>query len=470
MTMRLRPALVAALAATALVVPAVLPGQPADARTVSCPAPVAGERFAQASPRALGFNPKELAAAIDYASDHYSTAVRVYRHGCLAGASERDPFVETVPAPLASSSKGVFSLVLGRAVTLGRLKLDDPIGKYLPEADKAHGALTVRMLLNQHSGLQFSWSDDVAGLATDPLRQVLKLPFIHKPKTTYEYHQTTLSVLGIIVERATGQELQAFAQEQLLGRVGIPRDHWVWLRDRAGYTVVAGGLLLRPDDQARLGQLMLNRGRWRGQQLVSQSYLRQAVSGTKSNPGHGFLFWLNEGDRYKLPSLPEGLWHKQPFFPGVPRDAYAFVGAGGQIIVIVPSRDMVIVRNGGPSRIDPADQAKYTSATTSPDIKEMIRRIVRAVRDQPDNTAPGPAAYDYPSESYRNPDHWHNVADASMVLGTVLNYAAGQDASCNLLLCGDRNLARDLAAYGTDAVAQVSAALSATVRDTVIGR
>lgn len=80
----------------------------------------------------------------------------MYRHGCLAGKSERDPLVETVPAPLASSSKGVFSLVLGRAVTLGKLKLDDPIGKYLPEADPEHGALSVRTLLNQNSGLKFS--------------------------------------------------------------------------------------------------------------------------------------------------------------------------------------------------------------------------------------------------------------------------------------------------------------------------
>lgn len=103
---------------------------------------------------------------------------------------------------------------------------------------------------------------------------------------------------------------------------------------------------------------------------------------------------------------------------------------------------MVIVRNGGPSRIDPA------------------------VNDLPDNTDPGPDAYDYPSESYRDPDHWHNVVDAEMVPATILNYAAGQDASCDIVVCGDRMLVTDLAAYGADAVGQVAAALAATVRDT----
>lgn len=416
------------LTAIALGVGLTVTGVPAIPATAAqaCPTPVAGKSFAAADPAKLGFDPAELRAAISFAADQYSTAVRVYRHGCLAGASDRDALTQYAPAPLASSSKGVFSLALGRAVTMGKLRLDNPIGKWLPEARGKHAALTIRTLLQQTSGLKFSWSDEVAGLATDPLIQVLGLPFEHPVGSTYEYHQTTLSVLGIIVERAAGQDLAEFLQQQLLGPVGIPRDHWVWLRDRAGNLIVGGGMLLRPDDQARLGQLMLNDGRWAGRQLISPSYLRQAVRGTKANPGYGFLFWVNAGERYKLPSLPQGLWHEQPFFPGTPRDAYSFVGAGGQIIVVVPSRDMVIVRNGGPSRIEPTDQAKYTSASTSPDLKEMVRRIVAAVDDMPDNTDPGPTEYDYPSESFSNPEYWPNIVDAGMVLGTLLRFVAAQ--------------------------------------------
>lgn len=455
---------------TAALIGGLLTTVPAQAAgTLSCPVPVAGKQFASADPAKLGLDPEELESAITYASDQYSTSVRVYRHGCLAGSSDKDAVTQYAPAPLASSSKGVFSLALGRAVTMGKLRLDDRIGKWLPEASGKHARLTVRTLLNQTSGLKFSWSDEVAGLATDPLTQVLGLPFEHPVGSTYEYHQTTLSVLGIIVERATKQDLAEFMQQQLFSPVGIPRDHWVWLRDRAGNLVVGGGMLLRPDDQARLGQLMLNDGRWAGRQLVSSRYLREAVHGTSANPGYGYLFWTNHGDRYKLPSLPKGLWHEQPFFPGTPRDAYSFVGAGGQIIVVVPSRDMVIVRNGGPSRIEPTDQAKYTSASTSPDLKEMVRRIVRSVDDMPDNTDPGPMEYDYPSEDWSQPEYWPNIVDASMVLGSVLRFAAAQDPSCNVFVCGDQNFITHVIGYGADVLGQVAAAVAATARDAATG-
>lgn len=438
------------------------PGSPAQPKT-QCEPPAAGRTFAAADPAKLGLDPAALRDAVGFGTKALSTSVRVYRHGCLAAKSGPDLLTERVPYPLASSSKGVLSLVIGRAITLGKLSLDDRIGRYLPEADAAHGALTVRQLLNQTSGLKFSWGDEVAGLATDPVRQMLKLPFAHEPGTVFEYAQTTLSVLGVIVERATGKGFQAFAQEQLMGKVGIPRDHWVWIRDRSGYTVTAGGLLLRPDDQARLGELMLREGRWGGTQLVSQDYLRQAVTGTAANPGYGFLYWLNAGDRYKIGSLPKGLVFEHPIFPGTPRDAYSFVGALGQLIVIVPSRDMVIVRNGLPNNIDLANPVKYFSATTNPDFKELVRRIVASVSDVPRNTDPGPYTYqDDTGSLIKDPadlDVWLNP---QLVISTLLGRGASGD--CNLLRCNGRSLLQDLASLSADTIAQVRAALAATLR------
>ncbi|MGH9137755.1 MAG: serine hydrolase domain-containing protein [Acidimicrobiales bacterium] len=201
----------------------------------------------------LGFDADALGDAVRFAAEMRSTSVRVYRHGRLAAKRDRGPRSGGVPSPRASSSKGVLSLVVGRAVTLGMMGVDDPIGQYLPEADNDYGAITVRQLLDQTSGLRFCWAAEAAGLATDPVRQMLRLPFAHEPGATYEYAQTTLSVLGVIVERATGQEFRRFAQAELLEPLGIPRRHWVWLRDRSGRTITAGGMLLRPDDQARLG-------------------------------------------------------------------------------------------------------------------------------------------------------------------------------------------------------------------------
>jgi hypothetical protein len=74
-----------------------------------------------------------LKQAVDYASAHNSYSVRVYRHNCLAAKSTLDQLTENVPNNVWSTTKGVISMLVGRAEKLGKLSLDDPIGKYLPQ-------------------------------------------------------------------------------------------------------------------------------------------------------------------------------------------------------------------------------------------------------------------------------------------------------------------------------------------------
>ena len=200
----------------------------APAMDIECAPPIAGHTFTRVDAAQLGFDATALDAAIDFGTSLLSTSVRVYRHGCLAATSDLDPISERAPQFMASATKTVLALVTGRAITLGYLGLDDPIGVYLPEADAAHGAITVRQLLNQTSGLEVSVGSEVAGIATDSVAQTLILPFVAEPGTTFAYAQNTLATLARVVERATGVEFQRFAQDELMARIGIPRDHWIW--------------------------------------------------------------------------------------------------------------------------------------------------------------------------------------------------------------------------------------------------
>jgi CubicO group peptidase (beta-lactamase class C family) len=213
---------VSTLAAAALVATLVTVASPSGpvgaATTTSCADPGRGQSFPARSPGSLGFDAAKLDAAVRFASRQSSTSVRVYRHGCLAAKSGLDIVSERVPYPLASSSKGVASLIVGRAVTLGYVDLDAPISTYISRLDAEHGALTTRQILQQVTGLKFSWAADVAGYATDPTRQALALPFAHEPGTTYEYAQSILSVLATIVQNATGAEFLQFAQRELFER------------------------------------------------------------------------------------------------------------------------------------------------------------------------------------------------------------------------------------------------------------
>jgi len=408
----------------------------------------------------LGFDPDALANAVQFASGLRSSSVRVYRHGQLADKSARDARTERIPQPLASTSKGVLSLLVGRAITMGHFALDDRLGTFLPEADAAHAALTVRQLLNQTSGLKFSWVAEWAGLETDVVAQVLALPFAHEPGTVFEYAQTTLSLLGVIIERTTGLDFQLFAQRELFGKIGISRNHWVWLRDRKGRTITAGGLFLRPDHQALLGELMLRMGRWDGEQLINSDYVAQAVTGTVANPGYGFLFWLNEGNTYKIASVPTPLTIRHPIFPGSPRDTYAFCGMLGQLIVVVPSRDLVIIRNGLPTRFERSDPVKYSSATTSPDLKEIVRRIVASVADIPPCSDPGPDTYDDGRYTVVSPElGWSPVFNRDL-LRAALNAQPGRP----WLLGGSRSWFLDQTRRSIDAVRQIARAAHALLK------
>jgi CubicO group peptidase (beta-lactamase class C family) len=434
--------------------PTVLLSTQISSSTPKCALPAPGKLFGSLNAAQLGFDQARLDAAIQFGERLPSTSVRVYRHGCLAGKSALDPATVHVPQVLFSASKTVLSLAVGRAVTLGYLKLDDPIGQYLPQADAAHAAITVRQLLTQTSGLQLVLADEVAALTADPVQYTLALPSWYAPGTEFMYAQNTLTTLSRVLERATGQDFQAFTQQELMNRVGIPRDHWVWLRDRSGNTFAWGGLLMRPDDEARLGHLMLNHGKWGSAQVISPSYMNQATTGTAANPGHGFLLWLNSSDTFKAASIGRPLLVEHPVLPGTPRDTYAALGAMGQVTVVVPSRDLVFVRNG----------TGGADTVEGKDVNELVRLVIAAVNDMPQITDPGP--YDYPAPAGAGDlvSLDNNIADWRLV-GTLLGVGAGATPGCTLLLCNGSNLVNDAGSLGLDAVAQLLAAVSATAAD-----
>ena len=429
-----------------------------QAVAAKCALPTSDQVFGSVNAAALGFDQARLDAAFQYGARLGTTTMRVYRHGCLAAKSALDPVTAFVPQVLFSGSKSILSLAVGRAVTLGFLKLDDPIGQYLPEADAAHGALTVRQLLNQTSGLQLVVADEAAALTTDPVAYTLALPFWYQPGTEFMYAQNTLTTLSRVLERATGMDYQAFTQQELMARVGIPRNRWVALRDRSANTFVWGGLLLRPDDEARLGHLMLHQGKWGTEQLISTSYMSQATTGTTANPGYGFLLWLNSGDHYKAGSIGRPILVEQPLLPGSPHDTFGAMGAFGQMTVVVPSRDLVFVRNG---------VADNTSTAENQDFQELIRQVIAAVNDMPQNTEPAPATYPtatsvFDAVSFDDFTDWR-------LIGTLLGVGAKATPGCSLLFCNGHNLVTDAAKLGADAVQQLLATVAATAADLVRG-
>ncbi|MGV9611993.1 serine hydrolase domain-containing protein [Nocardia xishanensis] len=212
------------LGAAVLVTAALLSPAVTAAPRAVCAEPAAGQAPERRDAADVGMDPAAVADAVELGARTGSHAVQIYRHGCLVG-----DFTPTgnVPMPLASGSKGVASVAVGRAVTMGYFGLDDPLGTFFPQADAAHAGITVRQVLNQTTGIHFSWPSDIAGLATDSVLQTLAAPIDHEPGSTFQYAQNVLALLPKIIEITTGTDFQDFVQREVMGPLGIDRDNWI---------------------------------------------------------------------------------------------------------------------------------------------------------------------------------------------------------------------------------------------------
>ncbi|TVT23412.1 serine hydrolase [Amycolatopsis rhizosphaerae] len=318
--------------------------------------------YETATPEQAGLDPEKLWHALNLMSVNGSETVQVFRNNCRVGSGIFDPLFDAVPSNNWSQTKTITALLVGRAVTLGRLSVDDPIDRYLPPGlgDAAHRAVTVRQLLTQTSGIHMNWGRELNLAMPDRIREFMALPFDHRPGTFFRYDQIGPSVVAYVVQRAVGEDLQDFAQRELFTPIGIGRSSWFWLRDRSGHTDGWSNLFLPGGQFGRIGQLLLNQGTFHGRRLISADYLRQLRTPTPTNPGYGFLTWLNAGPHWITPSAFAAADNPAPMIPSAPEDMYLSYGFFGQHIFVLPSVGMVVTRSSGsllwpPSRTDVSD-------------------------------------------------------------------------------------------------------------------
>jgi CubicO group peptidase (beta-lactamase class C family) len=350
----------------------------AAAASGNCATP--GKDWERRDPGRLGLDAGRLQDALDWAGARRTGTVAVYRHGCLAAEGRVDPLTSQLPLDGWSMTKSVTSMLVGRAVTLGLFDIDRPIGSLYPEADAGHARLTPRHLLTMTSGTHVNWVRDLSP-QPDRVADALSLPFDHEPGTFWAYEQSTVTLLANAVERSVGEDLQDFAQEQLFGPLGIPKGDWIWERDRANHTEGWAHLHMASRSWARLGQLMLQAGQWNGQQLISRTYLRKALSPLNVNNAYGFLFWRNGGGSYVLPDV-EGPDHGTgQIIQSAPRDVFLMAGNGEQRVYVIPSRDMVVVRLGENGSTEGDTRVSVFTGRGGELDYELMRRVMLAVTD-----------------------------------------------------------------------------------------
>jgi len=299
-----------------------------------------------ALPEDHGFDPALLQEAANYAGDNNSNCLVVVRHGEIVGEWY---WQDTTPTTLVknwSVAKSYTSAVVGVAIDRGDIpSAESSASEWIPEwRDGSHEDISVGDLLSMSSGLRFDMiADNVTmPLASDMTSLAISAPADNPPGAIWEYNNHSVQALEPVLRGATGMAADEYATEHLFDPMGMTVD---WKRDDRGQPAMYMNVNASCRDNARFGYLFLRQGCWDGERLISEDWINDSVgSSTSMNRGYGYYWWLS-GESPTLDSVtfdekPGGLHHFGP------DDSYCAVGLGSQMIEVIPSLDMVVVRLG----------------------------------------------------------------------------------------------------------------------------
>lgn len=264
-----------------------------------------------------------------------------------------------------SMAKSVVSLLVGMAIEQGRItSVDDPITRYLPELrgnDARFERITLRHLLAMRSGIAFdeSYSSPISEAARFYLaprlqREVAKLKIEGEPNQVLAYKSGDTQLLAMAVERAVGTPLARYVEERLWKPLGAAHDA-SWSLDSAAKPGVPGQarafccLNARAEDFLRVGLMVLNKGVWNGQRIVSEAWLQQSTAAQSGLPGASDAAQRNiERAGTSQAAFYAWQWRRRPRVqePSVPGTAVYAQGLYGQILLIDPATHTVALRLG----------------------------------------------------------------------------------------------------------------------------
>ena len=301
------------------------PAMPAAAQTV-----FPGDDWTVATPQSQAMSPEIVAKVGQWLKDNGSKTGLVVRHGRIVGEWYFDEATRDSKYLVYSTGKAFVSTAVGLAIAEGKLKLDSTVGEFFPDANPPEKReITVRQLLSMTSGAK----DDRSILGREDLFDYVlhELPMAAPPGTKWEYNDSGLSLLSPVFHRAVGMNIDELLDERVFHKIGIPREDWRW-DEREGISLVFTGLHITARSLARFGLLYLNKGMWEQKQVIGPDWVAAATSPSQElNPRYGYLWWNNRS----------GAW------PGVPADAYAALALYDNDMLVVPSLDLIVIRQVG---------------------------------------------------------------------------------------------------------------------------
>ena len=340
-----------------------------------------------------GLNVSNLEKLKDRLAARQTTGLMVRRHNRTVYewyAPGWGPDRPHYTASMAKSLVGGMSLLV--ALDDGRLAADDPAWKYIPQwkQDPLKSRISIRHLATHTSGLEDAeeggkphadltgWKGDFWKRKPNPFWIAIhETPVIYPPGTKFAYSNPGFAALAYAITSslrgAPQPDIRSLLSERVLGPIEVPDQEWSigygGPTEMDGLKVYAtwGGASYSARATVRVGQLMLQRGEWNGRQLISRKWAETVVKYAGMPlpdrrkegpfPGSGLGWYANF----------DGVW------PQVPRDAFVGAGAGHQVLLVVPSFDLVVVRNG--NVLEPNAPTFW-----GPLFEDMIEQLMEAIQ------------------------------------------------------------------------------------------
>lgn len=331
------------------------------ARQDTNPAPMPADEWEVASPEEHGMDPATLEGARDYAfADGMNTqGVVVVHDGEIVAEWYDEGADEGSWAASWSMAKSFTSALVGIAIEDGLIPgVDEPMTTWFPEWEGTdRQAITLRDVLQMSSGLD--WVENYSPEAVaesdiiemvlfqpDQLAYASGRPAANEPGSEWSYSSGDTMLLSGVLEQSTGMPVHEYARQEIFEPLGM--DQADWWRDARGHTLTYCCLDTTSRGFARFGLLYERRGTWGDEQVVPEAWVEESLEPAAASEGnYGYQWWLGEDEE-----LP---------------DTFSARGHDGQYIYVIPSLDLVVVRNGtyvkdpGPPVADPNLFGKYPS-------------------------------------------------------------------------------------------------------------
>ena len=363
----------------------------ADASVAQTNSP--GWEWTTASPESQGMSSAKLKAMTEALAARNTSGLLVVRNDRIVCEWYAPGAGAAIPHGTASLAKAIVGGVAAAvAITDGRVALDDPAAKFIPQwqGDPRKSRITLRQLGSHTSGLADAedqglphekltgWQGDFWKRLSPPrdpfsiARDVTTTLF--EPGERFEYSNPGIGMLvyalTAALRDAPQKDIRALLRERVMGPIGVPDAEWsigynqTFTVDDLPLIAAWGGGNYTARAAARLGRLMLRQGDWEGRGLLSPGSVR-AVTSDAGTPGPCGIGWWSNNDGHCA---------------CLPRDAYWGAGAGHQTLLVVPSLNLIAVRNG--LELGPLPTAIAPVEYASPTFKWLFEPLMDAITNR----------------------------------------------------------------------------------------